>query len=166
MNKLLVAALSVLISTNAGAQDCGGMVNVGGLCIPPEQESSPLHDTYGGDGYESGPAIPRIEWADSWGAIADDGKGTAGAVTDFPSKRKARAAAIRECISRGGDGCVVKAEYKNQCAAIVDGDSGSNIVNAATVEVAIEIGMRSCHERNDSNCHVYYSGCSVARRIR
>lgn len=100
------------------------------------------------------------------GAIVEDGKGVAGAVNDFSSKRKARAAALRECISRGGDGCVVKTEYKNQCAVIVDGDKGSNIVNAATIAVATDIGMRSCHERGDSNCHVYYSGCSVAKRVR
>src|SRR3546814_2123312 len=66
------------------------------------------------------PAVPQVKWEDSWGAIAiDDIRGEAGIVTGFPSKRKAKKAAIEECRKRGGEDCSISIIYTNQCAAVV-----------------------------------------------
>lgn len=110
---------------------------------------------------------PPINWASRWGAIASDGKtGTVGAVTSRASKNDARRAAIAECEARGGNSCKVETTYRNQCLAVISGSSKSNNVTAESVERATQIGMESCEKRGDSNCRVYYSGCSFPERTR
>src|SRR3546814_4114213 len=78
----------------------------------------------------SKPAVPQVKWADSWGAIAiDDIRGEAGIVTGFPSKRKAKKAAIEECRKRGGEDCSISIIYTNQCAAVVSNSVMSSSAN-------------------------------------
>jgi hypothetical protein len=116
-------------------------------------------------GVPTSPA-PIIKWADSWGAIAiDDVRGEAGIVTDLPSKRKAKKAAIAECRRRGGEKCSVTRVFVNQCAAVVANSEMSSSVNAPSVEEAIATGMRRCSESGTADCHVYWSGCSMAKRV-
>src|SRR3546814_9479812 len=69
--------------------------------------------------------MPQVKWADSWGAIADDGQSIAGIVTGFPSKRKAKRGAIDECQKRGGAKCKVLRAFVNQCAAMIAGEGRS-----------------------------------------
>lgn len=111
--------------------------------------------------------VPSINWASRWGAIASDGKrGAVGAVTSQASKNDARKAAIAECEARGGHNCKVETTYRNQCLVVVSGRSKSNNVTAESIERATQIGMESCEKREDSNCRVYYSGCSFPERTR
>src|SRR3546814_10776216 len=89
----------------------------------------------------SKPAVPQVKGADSWGAIAiDDIRGEAGIGTGFPSKRKAKKAAIEECRKRGGEDCSISIIYTNQCAAVVSNSVMSSSANAPTMREAIETG--------------------------
>lgn len=105
-------------------------------------------------------------WADRWGAIAFDGSnGTVGVAADTLSMKKAQKVAIQDCQKRGGRGCSIKTTYHNQCAVVVTGDGDANFLNAPTIEQATKTGMDSCRARNDTNCRVYYSGCSMPVRV-
>jgi len=115
--------------------------------------------------YSGVPAAPRARWADSWGAMASDvEKGVSGIVAELPSKRLAKRFATQECKARGGEKCKIAMTYKNQCFVVVDGN-GSYFVSAATIKRAEDLAMRNC-EQGGGDCHVYYYGCSHARRIR
>ncbi|WYX24886.1 DUF4189 domain-containing protein [Achromobacter xylosoxidans] len=124
--------------------------------------NSPYYD----GGAQQAPAPPPV-WADRWGAISFDGeKQVVGVSADMTSKRKAQETSVSDCKSRGGSRCVVQTTYHNQCAVVVAGNSGSNFLNAPTIEQATKTGMDSCHARNDTNCRVYYSGCSMPVRVQ
>ncbi|WP_227556455.1 DUF4189 domain-containing protein [Acinetobacter courvalinii] len=110
-------------------------------------------------------AVPQQVWADRWGAIASDGNGTYGIVTDLTSKRKASKAAIQTCKDRGGGNCVIRLAYYNQCAAVVMTDTWSAYASAPTLENAIEDGQKRCTGSNTGSCRVYWSGCSTAVRV-
>ncbi|ENX05970.1 hypothetical protein F898_02914 [Acinetobacter courvalinii] len=104
-------------------------------------------------------------WADRWGAIASDGNGIYGIVTDLPSKRKASKSAIQECKNRGGRTCALERAYYNQCAAVVMTDTWTAFANAPTLQQATEIGQRDCTASNTGSCRVYWSGCSMPVRV-
>lgn len=123
-------------------------------------------------GYEDAqPQQPQIRWATRWGAIAiasksvSGGSSVVGATTSQVSKAKAQKTAIAECRNKGGAKCVVKLAYYNQCAVIVWGDAGYNLVNEATLEKATSTAMRSC-SKADKNCQIYYAACSLPERVR
>src|SRR3546814_3757443 len=84
--KVLVLAL---IGSPVMAQTaCPQGVSAGSAQCGPSSLTAPMPEV-------SKPAVPQVKWADSWGAIAiDDIRGEAGIVTGFPSKRKAKKAAI------------------------------------------------------------------------
>ncbi|WP_343580704.1 DUF4189 domain-containing protein [Acinetobacter sp.] len=133
-----------------------GMINAG-ACLPPDDPRLPQNQ---------GPAPPPAPiWADRWGAIASDGNGTYGIVTDLTSKRKASKAAIQTCKDRGGGNCVIRLTYYNQCAAVVMTDTWSAYASAPTLENAIEDGQKRCTGSNTGSCRVYWSGCSTAVRV-
>ena len=88
-----------------------------------------------------------------------------GAAASKASKSKAQKAAMDECRSKGGAKCVIKLAYYNQCAVIVWGDRGYNLVNAETVEKAKQNAMQSCNNA-DVNCQIYYSACSLPERMQ
>ncbi|GAB3303689.1 hypothetical protein GCM10027564_02640 [Luteimonas notoginsengisoli] len=112
------------------------------------------------------PPASQIRWADSWGGMASDVEnGISGIVTDLPSKRRAKRAAIEECKVRGGVECVVAITYKNQCLVVVDGNK-SYIVSSPTIGRATRLAMQDCVKGGGTDCHVYYSGCSTAKRIQ
>jgi len=150
----------LLMSAGAMAQTaCPQGVAAGSAQCGPSSIVNPMSSDAGP------PAAPEIQWADSWGAIAiDDTKGEAGIVTDRPSKRKAKKAAMAECRRRGGENCSISRVYVNQCAAVVANDKMSSSVNAPSIDEAIAIGMQRCGETG-LGCHVYWSGCSLAKRI-
>jgi len=114
---------------------------------------------------------PQIRWANRWGAIAissksiSGGSSVVGAATSKATKAKAQKAAIAECRSKGGAKCILKLAYYNQCAVLVWGDSGYNLVNDQTIEKATSNAMNSC-SKADKNCQVYYSACSLPERVQ
>ena len=110
-------------------------------------------------------SLPSVKWADGWGAIAGDGVSTFGVATDYPSKRKAKRAAIEDCRKRGGGRCKVNHVFANQCAAIIAGETMSATANAPTSDEAISLGMQTCGQGGGTNCHVYWYGCSLAWRV-
>ena len=114
---------------------------------------------------------PQVRWATRWGAIAiasktvSGGASVVGAATSKASKSKAQKAAMDECRAKGGAKCVIKLAYYNQCAVIVWGDRGYNLVNAETLDKAKQNAIQSCSNA-DTNCAVYYSACSLPERIQ
>lgn len=111
-------------------------------------------------------ASPPARWADTWGAISVDGvSGSLGAVVGFPSEEGARQAALKKCREDGGNECSVDLTYHNQCAVMILGSEKYNTASAATLERATKLGMETCNAAN-TNCRVYYSGCSAAQRIQ
>ncbi|MGJ7490474.1 DUF4189 domain-containing protein [Variovorax sp. ZT4R33] len=110
---------------------------------------------------------PVEQWERRWGAIATDGpRGAMGVVTDKRSEREASQIAMQDCRAKGGVDCKVDAAYDNQCAAVVVGDGGYNVSSRPTADQAITTGMKTCRDAGRSNCHVYYSACSLPVRIR
>lgn len=106
------------------------------------------------------------QWRDRWGAIATDGPGGSfGAAIDMPDRSSAESAALTDCHSKRGATCAIETWYRNRCAAMIIGDNSHISVNAATVNEAIQMGTRKCNA-TDTNCHVYYSDCSLPLRIQ
>ena len=73
---------------------------------------------------------------------------------------------MQDCQSKGGGNCKIDIAYDNQCAVVVVGNGGYNVPIAETLDKATEIGMKTCRSAGRSNCHVYYSDCSLPVRIR
>ncbi|MGJ7491927.1 DUF4189 domain-containing protein [Variovorax sp. ZT4R33] len=120
-----------------------------------------------GYGGQRAPQQPAPRWESRWGAIATDApKGVIGATVDKPSKREASQAAVSDCQQQGGMICKIDVAYDNQCAVLVVGANGYNTPNAATVEKATELGMKTCREAGSTDCRVLYSACSLPVRIR
>jgi hypothetical protein len=112
------------------------------------------------------PPPPPPQWASQWGAIATDGPGGhLGVATNLSSKSEAEQVAMADCQAKGGTNCKIETWYSNGCAAMVVGDSGHNSNNAATLDEATQLGMKTC-SASDTNCHVYYSACSLPVRIQ
>lgn len=113
-------------------------------------------------------APPRAEgseqWLDRWGAIATDGQGEYGIVTDRDTKRSAISEAIAACKERGGSGCKIKRSFVNQCAAVVSGATATQTAQSAYEDRAIALASADCEKYAGGNCRVYYSGCSLPVR--
>lgn len=109
---------------------------------------------------------PPPQWSSRWGAIATDAvKGSLGTAVDLSSPNEAEQMAMADCKSKGGTKCKIDVAYGNGCAAMVLGDAEFNVHNAATLSDAIKLAMKTCTSR-DTNCHVYYSACSLPVRIQ
>ena len=120
-------------------------------------------------GYDSNqqqPTTTTPEWASRWGAIATDSvKGSLGAVTGLPSKADAQRTALTDCANKGGSTCKIDVVYGNECAVMVAGKAGYNFSADASMDKATESAMQTCSSA-DTNCHVYYSACSLPVRIQ
>jgi hypothetical protein len=118
-------------------------------------------------GADQGSTEPApAEWETRWGAIATGGGGW-GAVTDMRSESQAKKAAIKQCkATASGNGSKCKARtYFNQCAVVAWGAIGYTFQRAIDVPTASSLGMDQC--RNvDTNCEIFYSACSYAKRVR
>ncbi|MEI2429440.1 DUF4189 domain-containing protein [Lysobacter yananisis] len=111
---------------------------------------------------ESGPS-----WKKQWGAVATDGaKGALGASIEADSKRSAEEIALRECTQDGGENCRIKIAYYNQCASVVSSYKAIYVQSAETREAAISEGMNRCVGAGEDGCQEFYSGCSLAKRIK
>jgi len=108
----------------------------------------------------------KPQWIDRWGAIATDGPGGSfGAAINMPDRSSAENAALAECHSKRGSTCAIETWYRNRCAVMIIGDNSHISVNATTLPEAVEMGMKKCND-SDTNCHIYYSDCSLPVRIQ
>jgi hypothetical protein len=132
---------------------CGPIPN--GYNSQPSQQQQP-----------QAPHTPPQVWADYWGAISTDTpKGLLGASAHASSQANAEQAAVADCRSKGGTQCTLQVSFRNGCGAMVIGDKVFNVNSASTLDGAIQKGMALCTKAS-SNCHVYYSTCSLPSRIQ
>lgn len=109
---------------------------------------------------------PTVSWESRWGAIAVDGpKGILGTASNVLSEKQAKSTALSECKAKGGVDCILQVSYSNSCGVMVVGDKGYNTNAAPTLKEATAKGMSMCGQ-SDTNCQVYYSDCSLPKRIR
>ncbi|WP_353506064.1 DUF4189 domain-containing protein [Variovorax fucosicus] len=158
LRRLLVASLWIFWGGIALAQQC-----------PPGQiayGSGPGLNTCGPDNrQQQAPQRPTEQWERRWGAIATGG--ALGVATDKLSKQEASQTAMSDCAAKGGTNCKIEITYYNQCAVVVAAEDGSyNTPSNATLDGAIATGIKTCRDAGHSNCHVYYSACSLPVRIR
>lgn len=156
--KILCFFAFLLVATIAHAQDCGGMANAGGTCVPPDVAMP-------GDQQQTSQPPPQ-KWVDHYGAIAtDEPRGVLGASTDMPDRRSAENTAMEDCRVKGGVNCIITISYGNQCVALVVGGKGFTVNSGATIAQATEKGMNFCTPvAND--CHAYYTACSLPVRVQ
>lgn len=153
-----------------------GVVHAEGGC---PQGYYPIGAQQGGQGPQSCAPIPNYSpqqtphqpppprWKENWGAIATAlPAGILGASNNLPSERQAAQAALEDCRSRGGTTCKLESTYGNACAAMIVGHPGYAIASGASENEAIQSAMKMCTDGEDTNCHVYYSACSLPVRIQ
>lgn len=163
MNKsmVLIAVLATLPPLNARAE--GGCPSGQ---IPYSSAASGSAASMASCGPIPGSQTPVQQWDSRWGAVADDGNGVFGIVSDQRSERSAKKAAAAQCVERGGSSSSCKATftYRDQCAVVVGTDTGSISQGAATEEKAKELAISKCEAKGSKECWVYYSGCSLPVR--
>ena len=110
---------------------------------------------------------PSIVWESRWGAIATDGdKGVLGTATGEASQKRAESTAMADCQAKGGAPCKLQISYANACGVMVVGGSGFSTAYAGTKEEAVQKSMAVCKSDGDTTCHVYYTDCSLPKRVR
>ncbi|QQP99850.1 DUF4189 domain-containing protein [Lysobacter enzymogenes] len=121
-----------------------------------------------GNDSQSAPSSPPV-WASRWGAIAVDlaigGTGVS-AVSGTKTERQASKGALQACKKKGGTQCSLRLTYRDQCAAVVTGEKVFSTTSAISTEEAARIGIDWCKKQNDTNCHLYFSDCSLPERVR
>lgn len=160
---LLVVGLLSLSSSALAEGGCpSGMIPYSGTDI---SSCAPIPAGY----YSGSNNVPQsakspARWMTAWGAIAADATSASlGTVVGMSSKQEAQRAALAQCRAKGGQKCEVDLIYYNQCAVMILGNKTYNTASAQTIERAAELGMKTCNA-DDTNCRVYYSDCSLARR--
>jgi uncharacterized protein DUF4189 len=157
MKRELLSALALLmVSCAAVAQQ--SPTNPGGFL-----NTDPRSPAYN-PGLSAPPRPAEEGWADRWGAFASASNGAFAGVQDEKNKRQAERTALANCRAKGGENCVVKFSYYNQCGAVASGDGGSGGGRAATEKEAVELAMKSCNEKGE-NCQLYFMGCSLPVRV-
>lgn len=152
-----ILALLLIVAT-VHAQDCGG-VNAGGVCVPPDVAMP---------GYQQqAQQPPPQKWVDHWGAIAtNEPTGSLGVANDMASQSDAEQAALADCQSKQGATCKLETSYRNGCGALIGSSTGYVVVSKATLNETVQTGISTCTKAGYSNCHVYYSACSLPVRIQ
>lgn len=141
-----------------------GMIPASGTNI---NSCIPIPPGYYQNQQSSSPQAPPERWIDHWGAIATyEPNGSLGIAENMPSQESAENLALEDCRAKHASKCEVQLSYRNQCAAMVVSDGGYNVTPATTIDAATEKGMDICRKAGDSNCHVYYSACSLPQRIQ
>ncbi|WP_083487323.1 DUF4189 domain-containing protein [Pseudoxanthomonas dokdonensis] len=120
-------------------------------------------------GYNQQPAAPSERpayWDDRYGAVAWDpevpGHGGIGIAEQFTSARKARKAALKDCVNTGGDKktCKLVIEYSNGCMAMAEGATGIRSPHVkSTYEEAKASSMEAC-ESDTTDCKIVALACS------
>jgi hypothetical protein len=151
----LVGLFLLLVVGKVHAQNCPeGMALEGGQgaygCVPID----------GGN-------QPTGHWVSHWGAIATDvPHQTGGASLNQPNEEMAKQAALDNCVANGGSNCKIEMTYANMCVALVGGDKSYNTDRAATVDKAVQMGMKTCVDAGDKNCRAHYTSCSTAQWVQ
>lgn len=122
-----------------------------------------------GNGWEGCVDLPGSSgplWADRWGAIATDQSRRAfGSSSAEISKRKAEKYALSMCRRNGGENCAIAVSYFNQCISYVAGANWPFFRTDRSIEAAESINFERC-QRQDADCKVVYSACSLQERIQ
>lgn len=109
---------------------------------------------------------PPMRWVSTWGSIATDAEaGSVGTITGARSKEDAEDLAITDCRSKGGSQCKIQVAYDNECAAMVVGNKVFNVATDPSLNEAVRIATNTC-QKDDTNCHIYYSACSPPQRVQ
>jgi hypothetical protein len=118
-----------------------------------------------GNGQSSQPTLP-VRWREQWQAIATDTpKGIMGTSIDQATADDSVTAAISDCRAKGGTDCQIEISYGNGCVAMVFGKALKNSRSGKTKEEAEQKAMQKCAQE-DTECHVFYSACSLPERIQ
>lgn len=100
-------------------------------------------------------------WRSQWQAIATDtSKGIMGTSMDIDTPEGSVSAALADCRKKGGVNCQTEIAYGNGCVALVFGNKLMNSKGDVNLKTAEKRAMDKCNEE-DTNCHVYYSACSL-----
>ena len=161
---LIVGLLSLSGSALAEGGCPSGMIPYSGTDI---SSCGPIPVGYYSDSNGISKSVePPASWMTTWGAIAADAASASlGTVVGMSSEQEARRAALAQCRAKGGEKCEVDLAYHNQCAVMILGNKTYNTASAQTIERATLLGMKTCNV-DDTNCRVYYSDCSLARRTQ
>jgi hypothetical protein len=165
-------ALLFLVSSPIRAQThpCGGGAGNGEVQVGEDPGSNgiaptPLCDWVKGNQPQA-PQPPPVQWINYWGAIVTDPvKSILGTAVNMASESQAEQAAFADCKAKGGTACKLDIAYLNKCAAMVAGATGYNTKAGATVDDAIQAAMTVCSAAT-SNCHAYYTACSLPVRVQ
>lgn len=160
---LVFLGLSSLAHAEQGCPDglYPGGAGPGQICVPMPG--------YGASGSSGSTKAAEPNWATRWGAIAiDDGSNGGsklGRAESLSSKGKAEKAALADCRSRGGHKCTLERSYRDQCVAVVWGDTLVSSASAVNSERASQLAMDNCSS-STTNCGVYYTGCSYPELVQ
>lgn len=132
--------------------------------LPPSDPSSSQYNSVYIPGQIAAQQGASEKWEDRWGAFASSASdGWSGSVLDMKSKTDAESAAISACQKKGGANCRVDLSFYNQCGAVASGGGSLGYSNAATEEQALSLAMKQC---GNSKCEVFFTGCSLPKRIQ
>ncbi|MGB3270235.1 MAG: DUF4189 domain-containing protein [Rhodanobacter sp.] len=105
--------------------------------------------------------VPPLEWKPDWGALAVDAQlGTIGSAVEAPTQDQAEDVALKDCQSKGGAACRLKASYENGCVALAASDAGW-AVEIGDTEIEAEVkAIRTCTTGGHKRCRVLHKDCS------
>lgn len=113
------------------------------------------------------PSLPPPRWKSQWQAFAgDSAKGILGTSKNLLSQQTAESAAISDCRQKGGSDCVLLISAANGCMALIAGDKRLKARDGDTKNDAEQKALNACENDADTNCHVYYSECSLPVRTQ
>lgn len=145
----------------------------GGFCppgyFPTSAPGAPVQGCAPIPGYGQQPAAPKERpayWDERYGAVAWDpeapGHAGIGIAEQFTSARKARKAALKDCVNNGGNKktCKLVTEYANGCMAMAEGATGIRSPHVkSTYEEAKASSMEAC-ESDTTDCKIVALACS------
>lgn len=152
---VLLLATFVTHAQEQPGVNCHPIQGQGWSGCAPNYEVQPQH--------QQAPRSSLGIWVNRWGAIATyEPGGVLGISTNMSSDAEAKQAAMADCQAKGGrENCKLQLSYVNGCAVLLVGDRFFNASAAETIDKATRLGMKVCTKNGNTNCHVYYSACSL-----
>lgn len=123
-------------------------------------------DMQRGNGWQGCAEQPQAAtvYYDRWGAIAtDESNGAFGTAEWIARKDGAEKKALKECRKNRGIDCAIKFTYTNECVSVITGARMNYFQSSVSDQAAISHGLRRC-QKDDSDCKVFYVGCSLPRK--
>lgn len=136
------------------------------LAFVPTHRAIATCDMQSGNGWQGCAERPEAAtvYYDRWGAIAtDESNGAFGTSEWVARKAAAEKKALKQCKKNQGIDCAIKYTYRNECVSVITGKKMNYFQSNVSEEVAISYGMSRC-QKEDSDCKVFYVGCSLARK--